>query len=101
MFVFEIRWLKNTPISETVGNGLSAVPETFRIELRQNKQVPVRHGTKASLGGSWLALWARLMREMRYSVKRCGNNGRIRRNVSLPLPLGEVAERSEDGEGQR
>ena len=62
MSVFGIRWLKNTPISETVGNGLCAVPGTFRVELRQNQQVPVRHCTKASLGGSWLALWARLMR---------------------------------------
>ena len=28
---FEIRWFKNPPTSETVGNGLCAVPGTWRI----------------------------------------------------------------------
>ena len=32
MSVFEIRWFENIPISETVGNGLCAVPGTPRIE---------------------------------------------------------------------
>ena len=30
---FEISWFKNTPTSETVGNGLCAVPGTLRVEL--------------------------------------------------------------------
>ena len=37
MSAFETRWFKNTPISETVGNGLCAVPEALRIQpVRMN-----------------------------------------------------------------
>ena len=42
--VFGIRWLKNIPISETVGNGLCAVPETPRIQpvrIKQNHPRPL------------------------------------------------------------
>ena len=59
--VFRICWLKNAPTSVTVGNGLCAVPGAFRIQPVRLNDTSQKHGTRASLGGSWLA-WASLMR---------------------------------------
>ena len=43
--VFGLRWLKNTPTSETVGNGLCAVPGTsLDITLADEWYCPI-HGT--------------------------------------------------------
>ena len=67
MPAFKIRWFKNEPISETVGNGLCAVPETSRIE-------PVRLNGFTPVG-------AAISRPPRCEYNLCGQNGTTSRHV--------------------
>ena len=49
MPAFKIRWFKNEPISETVGNGLCAVPGAWQIEPMQLNGITHR---RACRGGN-------------------------------------------------
>ena len=79
MSVFGIRWLKDTPTSETVGNGLCAVPPLKgRHRPRQPPHPKARY---KSFPRGKLARLGEPDEGLRGSVKHSRNCRRIRRNV--------------------